>query len=381
MTDLRKLYNDAYAAQREKDYLESGKGDHFEAQTAAIAAITAHFDEREKAYSASIGTLSDALTGLGRKVTLDYTNHRGERAMRTVTPASVDFGTTEWHPEPGLMIQCYDHDKAAVRVYSWSGVHSWNGVPVSTTSGAVELREALERALKATRGAIKIADANANRVGYSQPYPDDVDIDPILPSGDQPKLMTLGDLRLVASVLHALARPVAEEPAAPVEGEGRGRIAVAVQTMKTSKGADYYVSVACGNRSCTPHMFLDRYKAEYEVAHWQWIFGQRAEEPYILDYSEETYPNLYPKMEPSAAAPKANGVGTGEEGIGLGDAMRIAQAGFKLWADKPHNLRWARKIDGTPIPNDLPINIAQAFVDAGVRAPTPSQGNDEGVGR
>ncbi len=59
------------------------------------------------------------------------------------------------------------------------------------------------------------------------------------------------------------------------------------------------------------------------------------------------------------------------EALGLGDAMKIAELGFKNWAEKPHNARWFRKIDGTPISNDLPINIAEAFVDA-LRVPVPS---------
>lgn len=44
--------------------------------------------------------------------------------------------------------------------------------------------------------------------------------------------------------------------------------------------------------------------------------------------------------------------------------IAIAQAGFEEWAAKPHNAKWFRKIDGTPIPNDLPVCIAQAFSEA-----------------
>lgn len=65
------------------------------------------------------------------RVTLDYTNYRGERALRTVTPWGVEWGTTDWHPEPGWLLTCYDHDRAACRVYALSGIHSWNGAPVS----------------------------------------------------------------------------------------------------------------------------------------------------------------------------------------------------------------------------------------------------------
>jgi hypothetical protein len=48
----------------------------------------------------------------------------------------------------------------------------------------------------------------------------------------------------------------------------------------------------------------------------------------------------------------------------LTDAMMIAQRGYDVWAAKDHNARWVRKLDGTPIPNDLIVNIAEAFVAA-----------------
>jgi hypothetical protein len=68
------------------------------------------------------------------KVTLDYTNYRGERAIRTITPWGVEWGSTDWHPEPGWLLTCYDHDKAACRTYALSGIHSWNGVAVTASA-------------------------------------------------------------------------------------------------------------------------------------------------------------------------------------------------------------------------------------------------------
>ncbi len=41
--------------------------------------------------------------------------------------------------------------------------------------------------------------------------------------------------------------------------------------------------------------------------------------------------------------------------------MDVARAGFALWAGKAHNAKWLRKIDGTPIPNDIIVNMAEAF--------------------
>lgn len=51
------------------------------------------------------------------------------------------------------------------------------------------------------------------------------------------------------------------------------------------------------------------------------------------------------------------------------DAIGIAQAGFEQWAAKPHNKKWFRRIDGTPIPNDLPVCIAMAFIETLSPAP------------
>lgn len=43
------------------------------------------------------------------------------------------------------------------------------------------------------------------------------------------------------------------------------------------------------------------------------------------------------------------------------EAMNIVERGFDTWKDKPHNARWYSRIDGTPIPNDLKVNIAEAI--------------------
>lgn len=44
--------------------------------------------------------------------------------------------------------------------------------------------------------------------------------------------------------------------------------------------------------------------------------------------------------------------------------IAIAQAGFDAWASKPHNAKWFRRVDGTPIPNDVVVCIAVAFSEA-----------------
>ena len=54
--------------------------------------------------------------------------------------------------------------------------------------------------------------------------------------------------------------------------------------------------------------------------------------------------------------------------------IAIALAGFEAWAAKPHNAKWFRRIEGTPIPNDLPVCIAQAFSDALAARSAPEAG-------
>lgn len=54
------------------------------------------------------------------------------------------------------------------------------------------------------------------------------------------------------------------------------------------------------------------------------------------------------------------------------EALRIAEQGFDAWKAQPHNARWFRKIDGTPIPNDLLVTIAMEFVAATSTPPLAS---------
>ena len=50
-----------------------------------------------------------------------------------------------------------------------------------------------------------------------------------------------------------------------------------------------------------------------------------------------------------------------EHPIGYMEAMSFAKRGFDDWAAKDHNKKWVRLLDGTPIENDLLVNIAIAF--------------------
>lgn len=59
-------------------------------------------------------------------VVIDYTNHRGERSLRTITPHNVRFGSSQWHPEPQWMLEAWDHDRDAHRSFAMADIHEWN---------------------------------------------------------------------------------------------------------------------------------------------------------------------------------------------------------------------------------------------------------------
>jgi bacterioferritin-associated ferredoxin len=62
------------------------------------------------------------------------------------------------------------------------------------------------------------------------------------------------------------------------------------------------------------------------------------------------------------------------ERVGFISAMDVVERGFKAWKDQPHNAKWFKRIDGTPIPNDLAVNIAEAIVAALAATPALEPG-------
>lgn len=51
-------------------------------------------------------------------VRMKYTNYRGEVSIRTVVPILIDFGSTEWQPEPQWLMSAYDQGKEAHREFA-----------------------------------------------------------------------------------------------------------------------------------------------------------------------------------------------------------------------------------------------------------------------
>ena len=58
-------------------------------------------------------------------VSIDYTNWRGERAVRRVVPWEIVWSSNEWHPQEQWLLRAYDIEKKQTRYFAMSEIHSW----------------------------------------------------------------------------------------------------------------------------------------------------------------------------------------------------------------------------------------------------------------
>ena len=66
---------------------------------------------------------------------------------------------------------------------------------------------------------------------------------------------------------------------------------VDIQSMKLTDGrTDYFVRITVEDRSVTPHVFREKFKSEYHVALYQWLFAGEGEEPYVRDFDDDEWP-------------------------------------------------------------------------------------------
>jgi hypothetical protein len=76
--------------------------------------------------------------GPDQALTFVYTNHRGETARRRVLPERIWFGSTDWYPAPQWLLEAFDLDRKAIRVFSLTGIEHILG----DTGGDVSHRSA-----------------------------------------------------------------------------------------------------------------------------------------------------------------------------------------------------------------------------------------------
>lgn len=58
-------------------------------------------------------------------VTIDYTNYRGERAVRRVVPVRMMFGSNQWHRHAQWLMVAVDLAKGEERIFALCDIHSW----------------------------------------------------------------------------------------------------------------------------------------------------------------------------------------------------------------------------------------------------------------
>ncbi len=58
-------------------------------------------------------------------IKVGYTNYRGETAVRTIIPIKFYFGSTEYHPQEQWLLEVWDVERDAMRVYAAKDINQW----------------------------------------------------------------------------------------------------------------------------------------------------------------------------------------------------------------------------------------------------------------
>ncbi len=62
---------------------------------------------------------------LNNPIKVQYTNYRGETAVRTIVPLSFEFGRTDYHPHEQWLVKVWDVDRNAERLYALKDISKW----------------------------------------------------------------------------------------------------------------------------------------------------------------------------------------------------------------------------------------------------------------
>lgn len=69
---------------------------------------------------------------------------------------------------------------------------------------------------------------------------------------------------------------------------GTERPVVSLLPMRLSDGrCDYFVLIKVGDREVTPHVFREKYKADYHIALYDWLLNGGREEPDVMDFNDD----------------------------------------------------------------------------------------------
>ena len=74
-------------------------------------------------------------------ITVDYINWRGEYGRRRIAPIRIVFGSTEWHPEPQWLLEAFDLDKKATRLFTFADMQTLRPPAPDRTAQAPDTEE------------------------------------------------------------------------------------------------------------------------------------------------------------------------------------------------------------------------------------------------
>ncbi len=60
-----------------------------------------------------------------QQIKILYTNYKGETKVRTIIQKSLQFLSTEWHPEEQWCLIAYDLEKDAERTFACKDIKAW----------------------------------------------------------------------------------------------------------------------------------------------------------------------------------------------------------------------------------------------------------------
>ncbi|UFW79981.1 MazG-like family protein [Rhizobium sp. SU303] len=70
----------------------------------------------------STEAIDDLARSSPRALSFVYKNWRGETALRRVLPIRIEFGPTDWHPEPQWHLVAHDLEKGAARFFAMKDI-------------------------------------------------------------------------------------------------------------------------------------------------------------------------------------------------------------------------------------------------------------------
>ncbi len=106
--------------------MPNGDHDHYY-ESAPSSKPPAQIDHTPNPAAAEIIAKEYGRNQSGTVVCIDYTNYRGERAIRRIRPIKIEYESNEWHEERQWLLYATDLDKEnAVRTFALENIHSWN---------------------------------------------------------------------------------------------------------------------------------------------------------------------------------------------------------------------------------------------------------------